>query len=162
MQAITLKAVKDELKHLSQNEILELCVRLAKFKKENKELLGYLLFDANNEDDYVNNIKTDITQQFTQINKKTNYLIKKGVRKILTNTKKYIKYSNHKETEVALLIHFCEQLKNMHPPIKFNKRVQNMYNTQVKLIEKRISLLHEDLQFDYQKNMTTLKSFVRH
>jgi len=162
MKPVTLKAVKDELKHLSQPEILELCLRLAKFKKENKELLGYLLFDANNEDDYVSKIKESIDLQFTQINTKTNYLIKKGVRKILSTTKKYIKYSNHKETEVALLLHFCTQLKNFKPNMKYNKRVQNMYNTQVGMLQKRVALLHEDLQFDYQKNITELEHFVRH
>ncbi len=161
MKTVTLKAVKDELKHLSQSEILELCNRLAKFKKENKEFLGYLLFNAHNEDEYVAEIKNNITEQFTQINNKTNYLIKKGVRKILTTVKKHIKYSNYKETEVTLLIHFCTELKNFKPTIKYNKRVQNMYNTQIGLVKKRITLLHEDLQFDYQETMTELEQFVR-
>jgi len=161
MKPVTLKAVKDELKHLSQPELLLLCTKLAKYKKDNKEFLGYLLFNAHNEEAFLNEVKQEIDDLFTQINKKTNYLIKKGVRKIITVTKKHIAFSKQKETEVALLIHFCEQLKNMHPPIKFNKRVQNIYNTQVKLIEKRISLLHEDLQFDYQQSLTTLKQFVR-
>ncbi len=161
MQVVTLKAVKDELKHLSQPEILELCVRLAKFKKENKELLGYLLFDAHNEEVYITQVKESMSLQFSKINTKTNYLIKKGVRKILADTKKHIRYSNHKETEVVLLIHFCEQVKNMHPPMKFNKRVQNMYNTQIGLLQKRIALLHEDLQFDYHSTFEELQQFVK-
>ena len=32
-----LKQIKDELKHRSQEDLLELCLRLARFKKENKD-----------------------------------------------------------------------------------------------------------------------------
>ncbi len=49
MKAATVKQIKDELKHHSQEELIDLCLHLSKFKKENKELLSYLLYDANNE-----------------------------------------------------------------------------------------------------------------
>ena len=161
MKPASLKIIKDEIKHLSQPALVELCLRLIKFKSENKELLSYLLFDADNEEDYILRVKTYIDESFLTINKKSNYLIKKGIRKILQHTKKYIKYSTHKETEVVLLIHFCKKTKASNPPMKHNKRVQNMYNTQVKLIQNRVATLHEDLQYDYQDIIRELVDDVR-
>jgi len=63
--------------------------------------------------------------------------------------KKYIRYSKKKETEVELLLYFCEQLKNLRPSIKRNKMLTNLYERQLILAKKRITELHEDLQHDY-------------
>ena len=161
MKPASLKNIKDEIKHLSQPALVALCLRLIKFKSENKELLSYLLFDEGNEEAYILSVKTHIDENFLTVNKKSNYLIKKGIRKILQHTKKYIKYSNQKETEVELLIHFCKKTKAFNPPMKYNKRVQNMYNTQVKLLQNRIAALHEDLQYDYQNIIKELLKDVR-
>ncbi len=46
MKAASIQELKQELQHTSLKEITELCLRLARFKKENKELLTYLLFEA--------------------------------------------------------------------------------------------------------------------
>ena len=43
MKAVTLREIKKELNTLSTLEIQELCLRLSRFKKENKELLTYYL-----------------------------------------------------------------------------------------------------------------------
>ena len=45
MKAVTVKKIKDELSHRSANDLMELCLHLSKFKKENKELLTYLLLN---------------------------------------------------------------------------------------------------------------------
>lgn len=149
MKAATIKELKQELSTCSHKVLLELCLQLSKFKKENKELLTYLLFDAEDEPSYIRNVKKEIEQQFKEINKNNYYLIKKSVRKILRSTKKYIRYSKKKETEVELLIYFCSELKRMRPPIEKNITLLNLYNRQINLIKKTVSSLHEDLQFDY-------------
>ena len=64
MKSASLSDVKNELSHLDKNELTELCLRLARYKKENKELLSYLLFDANDEENYKNNIKLLIDEKF--------------------------------------------------------------------------------------------------
>jgi hypothetical protein len=79
MKAASVKQLKEELKYRSQEELLQLCLRLSKFKKENKELLSYLLFDEENEAAYISDIKNEIDEHFEQINKKTYYFIKKSV-----------------------------------------------------------------------------------
>ncbi len=156
MKPVTLKELKQELSVRPAKELLEICLRLSKFKKENKELLTYLLFESDDEKAYIEGVKKEIDEQFELINKKSPYIIKKQVRKILTTTKRQVKYSQKKETEVELLLHFCKKLKGFSPPIRYNPRLTNMYTAQLELIQKKITALHEDLQFDYGNELEDL------
>jgi hypothetical protein len=149
MKAVSVKQIKTELNNCSHNEIVELCLRLSKFKKENKELLTYLLFESSYEEGYIETVKLEIEEQFQLINTKTYYYIKKSVRKILRSTKKYIRYSKKKETEIELLLYFCEKLNTLNPPISNNTVLQNIFNREKANIQKKLLLLHEDLQYDY-------------
>ena len=67
MKAVSVVSIKKELKHLSNDELTELCLRLSKFKKENKELLTYLLFESHNETGYIETVKEYIDEQFELI-----------------------------------------------------------------------------------------------
>jgi hypothetical protein len=156
MKAASVSNIKKELKHRSPEELLEICLRLSKFKKENKELLTYLLYEVDNEASYIESIKAEIDQQFSEINKSSYYFIKKSVRKILRNIKKHSRYSTKKETEVELLIYFCTVLKDMTPSIKRDQTLYNIYLRQIEVIKKIISSLHEDLQFDYNSELEHL------
>jgi hypothetical protein len=156
MKAVTVKELKEELANLSPKEIRDLCLRLARFKKENKELLTYLLFESSDESLYITNIKAEIEEQFETINKKTPYLIKKSFRKILRTIRKYSRYSLKKETEVELLLYFCTRLKNFTPSIHRNTGLQNFYLRLLDTIRKKIPLLHEDLQFDFGSELNEL------
>lgn len=157
MKPVSLKTIKDELEHKNSKELLEMCLKLVRFKKENKELLTYLLFQSHNEEDYILNIKEEIDVSFTEINTKSYFYIRKSARKILTNTKKYIRYSKKKETEVELLLYFCKKLKAFKPTIKKSPRIQNIVFTQIKHIDKIIQSLHEDLQYDYNLELDKIK-----
>jgi len=156
MKTATVKELKLELSTRSPKELLEICLRLSKFKKENKELLTYLLYESNDEEAYIQGVKFEIDQQFELINNQNWYLIKKSVRKILRTTKTYIRYSKNKQTEVELLIHFCTRLKNMKPSIKNNHVLTNLMERQVQLIRKSLLSLHEDLRYDYESIMNEL------
>ena len=157
MRAATISQLKQELKHRTKEELLELCLNLTKYKKENKELLTYLLFEASNELSYIKDLKTEIDEEFKLINKKTPYLIKKSIRKILRNIKKHIRYSRKKETEVELLLYFCTLLKQMTTSIKRNATLQNIYDRQIESIKKTVASLHEDLQYDYEIELRELE-----
>jgi len=150
LKAASTTELRLELSSRPQGELLELCLRLSKFKKENKELLTYLLYEASNEPAYVESVKKEIEQYFAQVNKQNYYFIKKSVRKILRAVKKYIQYSKKKETEVELLLCFCSELKKLIPSMEGNKVLNNIYNRQIETIKKTIHYLHEDLQFDYE------------
>ncbi|MEX0995449.1 MAG: hypothetical protein WDZ45_00210 [Flavobacteriaceae bacterium] len=153
MKPATLPQIKKELQYRSTEDLLNLCLRLARFKKENKELLTYLLFESHDESGYIESVKREIDEQLEAINTQNYYWIRKSIRKILRTVKKYIRYSLKKETEVELLLYFCVQLKNFSPSIKRDKTLQNILERQLVLIRKTIKGLHEDLQYDYNLSL---------
>jgi len=155
MQIQGIPAIRKELDHISHADLKEICLRLARFKKDNKELLSYLLFDAHDEADYVERVKEDMDDQFEEINRLNYYYIKKSVRKILRNLKKYARYSGVKETEVKLLMHFLVRLKELSPRYTGNPVLVGIYDRHYDLLVKAISALHEDLQFDYRDDLET-------
>lgn len=154
MKAATLNELKHELSHLPAEELLDLCTRLARFKKENKELLTFLLFEAHDERSYIANVKESIALEMDEIPKDNNlYLIKKSLRKVLRNATKYIRYSGSKVVEVEVLLFFCEQLKHSGIAIHKSQAIINLYEMQLKKINKTIAQLHEDLQYYYHRQM---------
>lgn len=157
MKAATVHQIKQELKTLNPDEILELCLRLSKFKKENKELLTYLLYESSDEAAYVESVKEEVDLQFEVINTATYYFIKKSIRKILRTIKKYVRYSDKKETEVELLIYFCEKLGDFSPSMDGSKALRNIYDRQKESAHKAVLGLHEDLQYDFEHSLNELK-----
>ena len=157
MKTATVRELKNELQYRSQVELVELCLRLSKFKKENKELLTYLLFEQSDEDAFILGVKREIESDFRLINRNSYFYIKKSVRKILRNTKKYIRYSKKKETEVELLLYFCWELRELQPSYKNNVSLVNIFDRQILSIQKAIATLHEDLQYDYGLELEELK-----
>lgn len=157
MKAATVSEIKKELKFRSTDELMELCLRLSRFKKENKELLTYLLFESDDEEAFIKGIKNLIDEQFDLINTNSYFYIKKSVRKILREVKKFIRYSSIKETEVELLLYFCAVLKDFTPSIQNNVTLLNLYHRQLDFIKKKVLSLHEDLQYDYEKEIEELE-----
>jgi hypothetical protein len=156
MKSATVRELKKELQERSPKEILDLCLRLSRFKKENKELLTYLLFEASDEQNYIESVKAEIDERFILVNRKSPYFVKKSIRAILNHTKKYIRYSQNKETELELLIYFCQKLNTFKPSIQSNRKVATLYARLVAECRKKTSLLHEDLQYDYFRELENL------
>ena len=158
MKPASAKEIKDELKHLERRELLEIIFRLTRFKKENKELLTYLLFQAQDEENFVAQIKAEMDSEFAEINKSSYYFMKKSMRKILRNIKKFSRYSGKKETEAELLIYYLQKMDDFSPSVHRNKTLQNLYNRQLALVKKNISKLHEDLQYDLNVELEKISS----
>ena len=156
MKAASIQELKQELQHVSLKEITELCLRLARFKKENKELLTYLLFEASDPETYTENVKAFLDEAFGEVNTSNRYFAKKSLRKILRQLNKYIKFTGNKQTEAALLMHFCFLLKDSGINIQKSTALNNMYMQQVKKIKAAIAVLHEDIQYDLAKEMKKL------
>lgn len=156
MNLATLKVIKTELTKVHPSRLLELCIHLAKYKKENKELLTYLLFDSYDEPAYVLSVKSGIDEMFMELNKNNSYIAKKGIRKILAFANRQMKYSGSKQTEVEILIHFCKKLKKTGISMPLNSALGNLYWRQVLKIKKSLGTLHEDLQFDYSEEVKLL------
>ena len=149
MKPAGVKVIKEDLQTRSREELTELCLSLSKFKKENKELLTYLLFEASDENYFIKGIKEEITTQFEQVNRKSYYYVKKSIRKILRNTKKNIRYSKKKQTEVELILFFCKILIDFTPSITKSIPLTNIFEREIQRIKKIILTLDPDLQYDY-------------
>jgi hypothetical protein len=156
MKAATIHELKDELKTLKTPQLTELCLRLARFRKENKELLTYLLFEAHHEQDYIKGIKKEIDDLFDEINLSHLYFAKKSLRKIVRLINKYCRYSSLRQTEVELRLYFCKVLNDSGIPVQKNAVINNLFQSQVKKIKTVFVTLHEDLQFDYRRELEEL------
>ena len=159
MKAVTIKKIKDELSDKSASELMDICLHLSRCKKATKGLVTYLLFESHDEESYILSVKERIDFLFEDINIKSFFYIRKSARKILTLTKKYIRYSKKKETEAELLIYYCRKLKDFSPSIRQSSRLLNVYQTQLKMIKKAVGTLHEDLQYDYKMEIEDLEIY---
>lgn len=156
MKARPLNELKKELEHLSAKELAALCLRLAKHKTENKELLGYLLYDADEQERFVEEVKAEMDADFATMNTDTVFFAKKTLRKILRNVSKYAKFSANKQVETELLLYFCKLFQESGLPIHAHALLFNMQARLHKKISTLIKGLHEDLQYDYQKELDEL------
>ncbi len=158
MKSASLNEIKKELQLLPDSKLLELCITLAKYKKENKELLDYLLFESHNKTQFVEDVKTEIAEQINSLKSQPSlYFVKKGLRKTLRLVSKYSKYISDKQLSAELYIHFCKQLKNSGITFRKSQMIVNLYEQQLKKIYTLIDTLHEDLQHDYLKEVTALE-----
>ena len=156
MKAATINEIKQELQDLPPTRLSQLCLRLAKFKKDNKELLTYLLFEASDEPAYIASIKKEIDDEFAGLPKPNLYLTKKSLRKVLRITAKQIRYTGSPQAEVELLTYFLRKLKQSGIPYGDSPVLVNLYRGQLKKVRGVIDGLHEDLQYDYLRELQGL------
>jgi membrane-anchored protein YejM (alkaline phosphatase superfamily) len=153
----SISEVKKELQELEPKLLVELCLSLAKYKKDNKEYLGYLLFESHDKTSFVNDIKAEMDVHFSEIDIRNNlYYIKKSLRKILRQIVKYCRYLDDKALMAELHIYFCNKLKNSGIPIKKSQLIVNMYEQELKKINSFVKTLHPDLQGDYNRELEEL------
>ncbi len=153
----SINAIKQQLHNLPKQELEDLCLVMAKYKKENKELLHYLLFETNDERSYIDDIKEEIEMAFKEINKETFYYTKKNIRRIHRVTVKYIRYSGKPTTEIDLLIFFCRQMQTCGVSFADSKVMLNLYQRQIANIEKALAKLHPDIRLDYEDDLDEVK-----
>jgi hypothetical protein len=157
MKAASSKEIKSALVEQSSTQLIDLCLRLARFKKENKELLTYLLFEEQDEDAYIISAKKVIDEGFETLNIQSVYIAKKNLRKIIRITNKFIKYSGIDTTEITLLIYVCRCIQESGLKLNNSIALKNIYLSLIKKIKTRISGMHEDLQYDYNKEIEDLE-----
>src|SRR6202012_5807894 len=156
MKAATIQEIKQELQTLPPSRLSELCLRLAKFKKDNKELLTYLLFEATDEAAYIAGVKKEIDLGFSELPKPNLYLTKKSLRKVLRTTARQIRYTGSPQAEAELLTYFCRKVRHSGIPLEDSPVLNNLYRQQLKKIRSVIATLHEDLQYDLLKALKGL------
>lgn len=149
MNAASIHEIKKELQSLDTDALQSICLRLAKYKKENKELLSYLLSDAHDEAGYIRNVKEEMDVMFQELPDRNLYIVKKMLRKILRMVNRQIKYSGIAQTELELRIYFCEKIKAAQIPLTAGTVLYNLYQQQLKKIMGVLAKLPEDYQVDY-------------
>lgn len=150
--AATINEIKKELEFKDRKELIQLCLRLARAKKESKELLDFAIFQQHDLTSFVEKIKEETLSLFKEINYSNPYFIKKSIRKILRLLNKNIRFAGSKTVEAELLIYFLKCFDTFHIPVGKSKQLQNIVNAQTKKIESAIGSLHPDLQYDFRKN----------
>lgn len=151
MQIASLAAIRKELKQMPAEELLEIVNRMARYKKENKELLNYLLFQSSDEEGFIDQVKEEVEEEFQKLNSRNLFWARKGIRRILKLTNKYIRYSGKTTTEIALRAHFCQTLAGSRISFRRSAALSNLYDREVERIVKAIDKLHEDEQLDFRE-----------
>lgn len=157
MKAASVSEIKQQLKNLDPKELTELCLRLARYKKENKELLTFLLYEADDLAHYVAGVKEELDEIFAGVNTSSVFFAKKTLRKALRTANKYIRYAADKTVEVEILLHYCTNFQGLKLDWRRSTLLLNMYNAQQKKIAAAIDSLHEDLQYDYRRSLERLR-----
>lgn len=156
MKPASISEIKNELANLPNNRLAELCLELARYKKDNKEFVSYLLFEENDLPSYIDSVKKQMDEDFGTINSSQLYFAKKTLRKILRTTNKHIRYTGSKQAEAELLIYFCKKVKSSGIAFQNSVVLVNLYQSQLKKINNVIASFHEDLQYDYLKDIKAL------
>lgn len=155
IKAYGLAEIKKELQFHDKSYLIELCLRLGRYKKENKELLAYLLFDADNERGFIDSVIAEMGFMFSQL-PSNNYQMAKSMRKILRLINKYVKFMASKEAEIEFLLSFCRNYIEYADRRGSYKPMRLIFTRQLEKIVKAIAKLHEDLQFDYAQEYSTV------
>jgi hypothetical protein len=150
-----LQQIKKELQHLPAEQLADLCLRLARYKKENKELLAYLLFEAHNEPDFIESVKAEAGFMFSQLPAQS-YFTAKALRKILKMLTKYTKFMASKTAEIDLVLNFCQNYLQYVIRQTSHKPIRLILTRQIEKLRTAIGKLHEDLQFDYSEDYNKL------
>lgn len=157
MKPASVNEIKQKLKETDKKDLVEICQRLARFKKENKELLTYLLFEEDDLPNYIKNVKEEIDEGFSQTNVSNVYFAKKTIRKVLRIANKHIRYTGSKTAEAEILLHFLTNFKGLNLSWQKSNALVNLYKSQLKKIENAIASMHEDLQYDYRRELNRLQ-----
>jgi hypothetical protein len=154
MQASSVDTLKAELKTLPPKKVLELLLRLTRFKKENKELLTYLLFESHNIQGYIEQIKMEITEAFEELDNSRAY--KKGFRKIQRMINKPIKYMGNRMATVELYLFMAEKIKEQKKSLFTRSFLDKTLHQYIGKIEKLLPLVDEDLRHDVKRQLSDI------
>lgn len=140
--------IKKTIKNISHAELSEICLKLARFKKDNKEYVHFLLYEASNPLEYAEQVMESLHDPLTNLNRHPSLKVKE-LRKHLRVLSRHIRYTSSLEVEITLLIWFLEMMVAHAGVRQSNKALYTLFIRQLEKIRKAFPKLHEDLQFDY-------------
>jgi hypothetical protein len=150
-----LPELKRELEGLPQPELVRLCLRLAKYKVETKELLDYLLWSSEDPIQYAHEFKSDVLLPFESVFTGS-YVFTKSLRKSLRLIAKYTRFTGSKQGECELLLAFVEAFFQHYQRGFHSTANSKIIFRCLKKAAANIIKLHEDIQADYTENFNNL------
>ncbi len=153
MQPASIDTIKQELKQRTPKQVLDILLHLARFKKENKELLTYLLFEATDNEAYVRQVKEEITDALHQIDGLPAYQYKKQFRKMQRKLGKPVKYMNNKSATIELYMHVIEQISADRKTSFIRAFLDKVAEQYIRKIEKILPAVPEDLAGDIARRI---------
>lgn len=150
-----LSDLKKELLELSKPELIQLCLRVAKLKRENKELLAYLIYDADDPLFYAQKLKPEIKEVFEQPFQHAYYLTK-SIRKTMRLISKYYRFTSNKQGETELLIYLVEEF---YQSWRNEYRYQALGKVIFRCLEKaqsNLKKIDEDFRADFEHPINEL------
>jgi hypothetical protein len=105
----------------------------------------------------VSAVKAEIEEQFKSVSKGHVFFAKKTLRKILRYVNRQSRYSGVDKTELELRIFYCLQMVGSEIAISKGTVIYNLYHQQLKKIDGLLKKLPDDLQYDYDQDLTTLR-----
>lgn len=157
MQLPSLAQIKKELKTLDEKELIDVIIDLSKFTRDNKAYLYFRLFEKDNPRLFVEMVEGELEWHFQNANTKSYFTAKKSAQAIRRKLNKNLKLTKDKTAQIELIAYFCEKIRaygylGYHHPV-----IENLYQAQIRKMEKLIAGLHEDLQYDYREMISQLK-----
>ncbi len=95
---------------------------------------------------------------FEDVHKTNPYYAKKTLRKIVRVANKFIRYSSQESTGVDILLFVAQKMRPLYLDMKKSTALENIYLGVIKKIKKLTSGLHEDLQYDYLRQLDKIES----
>lgn len=157
MEIPSLAQLKKDLSYLSEKELTEVIVDLAKFSRDNKAFLYFKLNERDQPNLFVDSVKEELDEAFQTANTRNYHLAKKSAQTIRRKLNKALKLSKNKADQAELILYFCGQLVRYdylryHHPV-----IDNLFRVQIGKAKKLISTLHEDLQSDFSYRIEELE-----
>ena len=157
MKFAGVQEIKKELQLLSPKRLQEICLRLAKYKKDNKELLAFLLFESDDKRVFIDELKSELSEEFTNLEAQNNlFYTKKSLRRLLRTLNRYNKYMDDKTIALELTIWFCHQIREHRIPVHRSRQLEKIYEGLLKKINLLLKNVHEDLRQDYEEELKQL------
>jgi hypothetical protein len=146
--ATKLGNLKQELQEQDRKNLMELCLQLARFRQENKELITFLLFHSHQPLTYADEYKIMIEEPFDKFLMNPYYLAK-GIRKSFRLIGRYAKITKSKEGECELYLHLARLFEERIQGRLVHKALIILLERALKKAFNLIVKMHEDYQMDY-------------
>ncbi|HAH38576.1 MAG TPA: hypothetical protein DEQ87_08220 [Algoriphagus sp.] len=156
MDIPSLATLKKDLGYLSEQEIKDLLIELIKFSRDNKAYLFFKLYERDQPGLFVEMVKEDLLVEFEKARVEHGYYAKKSAQSIRRKMNKLLKLLKSKPDQAEVILFFCEKIKEMGFLKHRNSVIKNLYEIQKGKVEKLVSGLHEDLQYDFQFRLEKL------